>query len=88
LDGREVIVGVRPHFLEVDMDNGPIMAEVKVVEPTGVETYVFCEFAGQELACQVARTKAPRIGDTIRLSLAEEGILLFDKKTEERIGRQ
>ena len=85
LEGRGVLVGIRPHHLEIDPDNGTIAAEVKVVEPTGVETFVFSEFSGQELACQVSRSKAPKTSEHIRLSVMEDGILLFDEASGERI---
>ena len=57
-----------------------------LVEPTGVGTFVFCEFAGYERAFQVAKSNATKVRDTIRLSISQVGILLFDKKTEEGIG--
>lgn len=85
LEGTSVLLGVRPHHLEIDPDNGPISATVKVVEPTGVETFVFAEFEGQELACQVVRQEAPKPKDKIRLSPVTEGILLFDKSSGDRV---
>ena len=51
LADASVLLGVRPHQLEVDEENGPIRATVNVVEPTGVETFVFSDFEGQEIAC-------------------------------------
>ena len=60
LADASVLLGVRPHQLEVDEENGPIRATVRVVEPTGVETFVFSDFEGQEIACQMPRRAAPR----------------------------
>ncbi len=85
LHDAAVFLGVRPHHLQVDPDNGPIKATVKVIEPTGVETFVFSDFAGQEIACQVVRQAAPKQKDKIRLSVVTEGILLFDMATGERL---
>ncbi len=85
LEDASLLLGVRPNHLEIDPENGPIIATVKVVEPTGVETFVFSEFEGQELACQVARNAAPKQKEKIRLSPSKEGILLFDKNSGERI---
>jgi multiple sugar transport system ATP-binding protein len=85
LEDTSVLMGVRPHHLVVDPENGPIQATVKVVEPTGVETFVFSEFKGQEIACQVVRQAAPKQKDKIRLSPTKEGILLFDKTSGERV---
>ena len=80
-----VLLGVRPHQLEVDEENGQIRATVKVVEPTGVETFVFSDFDGQEIACQMPRRAAPRLRDEIRLTPSRDAILLFDKETGNRV---
>ena len=80
-----VLLGVRPHQFEVDEANGEIRATVKVVEPTGVETFVFSDFDGQEIACQMPRRVAPRLRDEIRLSPSRDAILLFDKETGKRV---
>ena len=80
-----VLLGVRPHQLEIDEQGGPIRATVKVVEPTGVETFIFSDFEGQEVACQMPRRVAPGQDDAIRLSPSPGAILLFDKKTGVRL---
>ena len=80
-----VLLGVRPHQLEIDEENGPIRATVKVVEPTGVETFIFSDFEGREVACQMPRRVAPRQNDAIRLSPSRDAILLFDGKSGERV---
>ena len=68
-----------------DMHHGPTMgATVKVVEPTGVETFVFAEYAGRGIACQVMRDAAPKQKDNIRLSPKRSGIMLFDKSSGKR----
>ena len=85
LADASVRLGVRPHQLEVDEENGLIRATVKVVEPTGVETFIFSDFEGQEIACQMPRRAAPRPKDTIRLSPVSDAILLFDKETGTRV---
>ena len=85
LVGASVLLGVRPHHLEVDEENGPIRATVNIVEPTGVETFVFSDFEGQEIACQMPRRMAPRLRDEIRLSPNPDSILLFDKETGDRV---
>ena len=85
LENTSVLLGVRPHHVEVDPENGPINAVVKVVEPTGVETFVFSDFEGQEIACQVSRRTTLKQKDKIRLSPIKEEIMLFDKSSGERV---
>lgn len=84
-ENTSVLLGVRPHHIELDPNNGPINAVVKVVEPTGVETFVFSDFAGQEIACQTSRRTALKQKDKIRLSPIKEEILLFDKTSGKRV---
>ena len=85
LIGASAWLGIRPHHLVIDPDKGPIKATVKVVEPTGVETFVFCEFEGRDIACQVTRHAAPPKRADIRLSPNPAGILLFDRASGKRI---
>ncbi|MCT8971393.1 sn-glycerol-3-phosphate ABC transporter ATP-binding protein UgpC [Microbaculum sp. A6E488] len=84
LDGRGVVLGIRPHHLRIDPE-GAVSATVKVVEPTGVETILFTSFGGQDLVCQLPRTIRPALDETIRLSADPEDILLFDEATGERL---
>src|SRR5476649_1011890 len=48
-EGQEVIYGVRPeHMSVVGADTG-VAAKVTVVEPTGADTYVYAEIAGEQV---------------------------------------
>src|SRR5258708_18095204 len=56
LEGREVVVGVRPEHFAVTDDGVP--AEVVVVEPTGADTQIFCKLAGVDVTA-VGRQRHP-----------------------------
>ncbi len=82
-EGREILVGKRPEHVALS-ENG-IPAKVKVVEPTGSETYVLVDLDGQDFVC-VFRDRVD-IGDddTIRVGFAGGNTYFFDKDTELRI---
>ncbi|WP_337270544.1 ABC transporter ATP-binding protein [Oryzifoliimicrobium ureilyticus] len=81
---KSVIIGVRPEEIRLDPENG-IEGIVKVVEPTGSETLISVEIAGQELTW-VARE---RIGispeDHVKLSFNMDKLHFFDPTTQLRL---
>jgi multiple sugar transport system ATP-binding protein len=78
---REVVIGVRPERLAIDPKGVP--AEVVVVEPTGMDTQIYCTLAGTEVAAVVRERHAFRPGEEIRL--APRLTYLFDPGSGERI---
>ncbi len=82
-EGGAVLLGKRPEHVVV-AENG-LPAKVKVVEPTGSETFALLDLAGQELSC-VFRDR-PDLPDeaTVKVSLAEGRTYFFDSETELRI---
>ena len=81
---RPVTLGIRPHHLFLD-DAGKIQAEVKVVEPTGVETVLVSDFAGDDIVSQLTRQALPRPGEAVSLNVKPSDVLVFDKACGERI---
>ena len=82
-EGREILVGKRPEH--VRLDDGGVPVRVRVVEPTGSETYVLADLEGQDFVCVFRDRVAIADNDTIRVSFVEGGLYFFDKKTELRI---
>jgi multiple sugar transport system ATP-binding protein len=80
-EGREITVGVRPEHLAVRDDGIP--AEVLVVEPTGMDTQIFCKVAGNEIAAVVRERHEFRPGEVIRL--APTLTYLFDRHDGARL---
>jgi multiple sugar transport system ATP-binding protein len=80
-DGREITVGVRPEHLAVRDDGIP--AEVLVVEPTGMDTQIYCKVAGNEIAAVVRERHEFRPGEVIRL--APTLTYLFDRHDGARL---
>lgn len=87
LDIDEVVVGVRPEHLVVGTD-GPIEVTVSVVESLGHERHIFCRLADSQplIVRQAASDAAPPEETTMRLTVDDAGLHLFDPTTEQRIG--
>ena len=82
-DGQAVIYGIRPEHLAL-ADDG-IAARVRVVEPTGAETMVWFEVAGQDLAAVFHDRPALAPGAAVRLAARADKAHLFDPGTGRRL---
>ena len=82
--GRSILVGVRPHQLTVS-ESGALHAEVKSVQPTGVETIIVCDADGRELVLQSLERVNLREGERISLTAKPEDVHLFDAETGARL---
>jgi multiple sugar transport system ATP-binding protein len=88
LEGREVILGIRPEQICLGGDAAlpSLRAEVQVVEPTGPDTMVFVELNHTKVCVRLAPDAAPMPGASLDLQFEPEKVLLFDAKTGERLG--
>ncbi len=84
VSGQDVILGVRPEHIEIDMSNG-FPAEILAVEPTGSETHVLVQIGNTKVTCLFKHRIAMTVGDTIKLSFAGAPLHFFDPNTELRI---
>ncbi len=87
LDGREIILGIRPEHLTLANDpaSGGLVGEVAVIEPTGAETILLIRSAGALLTVVSKDRVAIKAGDRVFVHVEPEKALLFD--TEEENGR-
>jgi multiple sugar transport system ATP-binding protein len=79
-DGQEVIYGVRPEHLSVTTADG-VPARVKLVEPTGADTFVYADLAGTPICAVFSERHAFRPGDQIQLLPQLPVVHLFDAAT-------
>jgi multiple sugar transport system ATP-binding protein len=88
LEGREVILGIRPEQIAVGTDSGlpSLRAEVQVIEPTGPDTMIFVSLNQTKVCCRLAPDAAPSPGESLTLQFEPSKVLLFDAKTGERLG--
>jgi multiple sugar transport system ATP-binding protein len=75
-DGTRVLAGIRPE----DLTRGDaISAVVDVVEPVGHESIVYATAGSEKLVAIFEPRDAPRVGETISLTVARERVHLFDE---------
>ncbi|CAN7673336.1 ABC transporter ATP-binding protein [Neorhizobium sp. LjRoot104] len=83
-DGRQVIYGIRPENLAIASEGGvPLIVEV--LEPTGAETYVVGNLAGQRVIGVFRERITTRPGDVLRIECDPAKVHLFDPQREQRI---
>jgi multiple sugar transport system ATP-binding protein len=90
VQGRDVLVGIRPEDLTVGhgpSPEGSALGRVYVVEPMGAETWVTVEVAGQRVIGRAPADFSARSGELVWLKHEDTKVLLFDAKTERRIER-
>src|SRR4051794_28893276 len=83
-DGQRVLAGIRPEHLHHAAD-GPITANVDVVEPIGHETIVYASSGDSKLVAIFEPALTPRAGETIAMSVDVDAMHLFDAETEKNV---
>jgi multiple sugar transport system ATP-binding protein len=83
--GRDLELGLRPeHLTEPRNRDGeaPIAAQVEVVEPMGMETFLYLRIAGNEAVARIEPVgSAPRPGETLNLAAQMNQMHLLDPRT-------
>ncbi|MEW9681736.1 ABC transporter ATP-binding protein [Pseudomonas sp. TE50-2] len=89
LEGREIILGVRPEQISLGAAEGngmpAIRAEVQVTEPTGPDLLVFVTLNQTKVCCRLAPDVACRVGESLNLQFDPARVLLFDAGSGERL---
>ena len=80
-EGQRVLAGIRPEHLH-HASNGPVAANVDVVEPIGHETIVYASSGDSKLVAIFEPSLTPRAGETISMSVDIDAMHLFDAETE------
>jgi multiple sugar transport system ATP-binding protein len=84
IDAQRVLAGIRPEHLRHSAD-GPIKANVDVVEPVGHETIVYATAGDAHLVAIFDPSLTPRAGETIAMTVDTEAMHLFDAGTEKNV---
>ncbi|WP_064710037.1 ABC transporter ATP-binding protein [Rhizobium bangladeshense] len=87
IGGREVILGVRPEHFEFAEPGTPgtIPCTVHAVESTGSDTTVICDTPFDKVVLSSKERSILRQGESAGLALKHRKVLLFDRKTGNRI---
>ncbi len=83
-DGQPVILGTRPEHLTL-ANGGGIAAQVVVMEPTGMDTFIACRHEGVDLAAVFRERHDFEPGSTIHLLPDLQRAHLFDAGSGQRL---
>ena len=81
--GKAAVLGIRPEHIRLDPQG--VEATVHVTEPTGSETQIVADVAGQPLTCVFRERILPKPGEVIRISPDKTVTHLFDDATGTRL---
>ena len=82
--GQRIVYGARPEHLDIAGEGG-VPATVRVVEPTGADTFVYAELAGTQLCAVFGERHVFRPGETIRLQPRLDSVHLFDAESGKKL---
>ena len=80
---KNVLLGIRPEHFSISA-RGSISVKVDVVEPTGPDTLAVFGMGGTEVIARLEPFSAES-GETLKLSIKTEKIVVFDTTTEMRV---
>ena len=83
-EGARLVLGKRPEHLALTTGAG-VAATVRVVEPTGSETYLSLRVGANEVTCLVRDRVSLDTGDSVTLDLSRGDSHLFDAQSRERM---
>ena len=86
-EGRPVLFGIRPEHLQVGGGDNTISSTVDVIEPTGADTQVTCNFAGNHMIVVLRDRIDNRAGDSIILQPDLSRVHLFDADSGQNLAR-
>ena len=82
--GQALTLGIRPESLRFgDAQGAPVT--VQLVEPTGPDTLVMFKLGGSKCLGRHAPALAPRVGETVRVSLDAAAAVYFDPASGARV---
>ncbi len=84
LTNEDFVLGIRPEFLSIDAD-GAMEGEIYGAMPTGMESTVKIRIGEFLLTGVVFGSTLFTLGEKIRLSVSGDEVMLFDRKSGDRI---
>jgi len=77
-DGQAVVYCFRPEHLTLDTAGHGVPARILVIEPTGADTHVYCEFCATQICAVFGERLASKPGETLWLQPKVGFVHLFD----------
>src|SRR3989337_792522 len=82
LEGRDVVVGIRPEHFVPAGEGHALSGRVQVVEPLGSDTLIHFALGQSTLTARVAPEMRPSPGESLSIGVDPSRIHLFDAATE------
>jgi multiple sugar transport system ATP-binding protein len=79
--GQPIKIGLRPEHLSPGKAGTPLSGQTLLVEPTGAQTHVIFDLAGQPVTAIVDGEYPQRYGSLFQASIAAEQVHVFDRET-------
>jgi len=76
--GQSVKVGLRPEHLSLASGGSPLSGQTLLVEPTGAQTHVLFDLAGDQVTAVVDGEAPVRYGQPLNVSVSPEQVYVFD----------
>ena len=83
--GAKIVLGIRSEHFALAGDGDGVAAEIVTVEPTGSETQVVMNLAGQEVIAGFRERIAARPGETLQVLPQSANFHIFDAETGARL---
>ncbi len=83
--GRELVAGIRPEHIALASGAAGLAATVVVDEPTGAETMIALDLAGDTLLATFRDRLTVHTDEQMTIHLPPEHIHLFDKSSGDRL---
>ncbi|ASY70286.1 sugar ABC transporter ATPase [Sinorhizobium fredii USDA 205] len=79
--GQAVRIGLRPEHFVASGEGNAIAGPTRLVEPTGAQTHVLFEFAGEQITAVVDGDHPARHGTLFKAAMDRSQIYVFDRAT-------
>lgn len=79
--GQAVRIGLRPEHFVAGGEGNAIAGQTLLVEPTGAQTHVLFEFAGEQITAVVDGDHPARHGSLFRAAMDRSQVYVFDRQT-------
>ncbi|MFT4183844.1 MAG: sn-glycerol-3-phosphate ABC transporter ATP-binding protein UgpC [Rhizobium sp.] len=76
--GQSVKIGLRPEHLSLAGNGSPLTGQTLLVEPTGAQTHVLFDLAGEQVTAVVDGEAPVRYGEPLKVAVSPEQVYVFD----------
>ncbi|MBM7048770.1 MULTISPECIES: ABC transporter ATP-binding protein [Rhizobium] len=76
--GQSVKIGLRPEHLSLATGGSPLSGQTLLVEPTGAQTHVLFDLAGEQVTAVVDGEAPVRYGQQLNVSVSPDLVYVFD----------